>query len=131
MASVTMARIRASRAWRCSSAANRLSTLPTGKAVLQAASTDICTVSTHVLSTTTRFIMCWACCWAITKSARAWEANSWKLEVCRAWRPAHRVASRRSAWSMTNPLGPRGDPSIIDGTLCRLRIHALLTIRPL
>ena len=50
---------------------NRLSTLPMGKVVLQTASMDICRVSTHVLSTTTRFIMCGAYCWAIAKSAHA------------------------------------------------------------
>ena len=55
--------------------ANRLSTLPTGKVVLQAASMDIYRVSTHMLSITKRFIMRWACCWVIAKLARAWEAR--------------------------------------------------------
>ena len=54
---------------------NKLSTFPMGKTALQAASMDISMVSTYVFSTTTRFIMCWAYCWAIAKSARAWEAR--------------------------------------------------------
>jgi hypothetical protein len=55
--------------------------------------------------------------------------DSWKLEVRCARRLAHRAASQRSAWSMTIALGPCSNPSIIDGSLRRLRIHALLTIR--
>ena len=60
-----------------------------------------------------------------------WRPQSWKNEVCRARRLVQHAESQRLARLMTNSLGPHGNPSIIDGTLCRLRIHTLLTIHPL
>jgi hypothetical protein len=57
-----------------------------------------------------------------------WKTQSRKLEVRHVRHIAHHVASRCSAWSLTKPLGPHGNPSIIDGSLCCLRIHALMMI---
>ena len=45
--------------------------------------------------------------------------------------PANHAAAQRSAYTMTTTRVPCGNSSIIDGSLCRLSIHALLMIRPL